>query len=308
METARLNPDSKEIDGLQFFDALKKAVEKKWSGILRIDRGEEQVGSVFLRDGNIAWAVSKSQTENFSTFLERIGLIPRDKLNEVVQKYKSLGKSKKLGELLEEEGLITRDKLRECLGGHIRAAINSLMHDQELSVKASHGEMAVDVNLVFDLNILLSGDATVEEAEAHVEPVPEPLEESVQEEGISPLNGILEKLASVPEYRYSFVSGAGGQIQALHKSDDEPYPQTTLKWVAEWIDKTTSEPIDDEFGEMDCLILEHHKGILLTQTTNEEMPRFVTAAFGKGGKLGVIKHKIAELIPAITLSGTSCEI
>ena len=62
----------------------------------------EQIGSVFMRDGLVAWAVSNNQTENFGSFLERIGLIPKEKLNEIAAKYRALGKAKKLGTLLEE--------------------------------------------------------------------------------------------------------------------------------------------------------------------------------------------------------------
>ena len=58
----------------------------------------EQIGSVFMRDGHVAWAVSKNQTENFASFLERIGLIPKEKLSEIVARYKALGKAKKLGD------------------------------------------------------------------------------------------------------------------------------------------------------------------------------------------------------------------
>jgi hypothetical protein len=303
METGRLNSDSKEIDGLPFFDALQKAVDKKWSGILRVNMDEEQVGSVFMREGNIAWAVSKNQTENFSTFLERIGLIPRDKLSEAVRKYKSLGKSKKLGELLEEEGLISRDKLRECLGGHLRSALRSLMSDPELVVKASHGEMAVDVNLMFDLKDLLSGDEAVKCGETPDDTEAEAQNHPVSAENDSPLDGVLGRLASLPEYRYSFVTDSSGEIHALHRTDAEPYPHTTLSRVTDWIQRSYGQNDEEEFGKMECIILEHQNGILLTQSTDEEMVRFVTVAFGKGGKLGVIKHKIAELIPSVCQLG-----
>jgi len=100
------------IDGHPFRDALKNAVEIRWSGILRAVKDSEQVGVVVMRDGHIAWAVSNSQTENFGSFLERIGMVPKEKLNEVVQKYRSLGKTKKLGALLEEAGLISHATLR----------------------------------------------------------------------------------------------------------------------------------------------------------------------------------------------------
>ena len=117
------------IDGHSFDVALRNAVEVKWSGILNAMKDSQQVGVVVLRDGHIAWAVSNTQTENFASFLERIGMVPKDRLDEVVLKYRSLGKSKKLGALLEETGLISHATLRECLKAHVSAAISSMMDD-----------------------------------------------------------------------------------------------------------------------------------------------------------------------------------
>ena len=99
-----VNLDSLDIDGLPFIDALEKTVEKKWGGILRVMKEDEQIGSVFMRDGQVAWAVSRNQTENFGSFLERIGLIPKEKLSEIVNRYKALGKSKNLGHCLRKKG------------------------------------------------------------------------------------------------------------------------------------------------------------------------------------------------------------
>ena len=50
---------------------------------------------------------------------------------------------------------------------------------------------------------------------------------------------------------------------------------------------------------MESIILEHEKGFLIAQSTNSERQSFVNASFDKDGKLGVIKHKISELIPSI---------
>jgi hypothetical protein len=50
---------------------------------------------------------------------------------------------------------------------------------------------------------------------------------------------------------------------------------------------------------MECIILEHEKGFLITQFMDNGRQSFVAVAFGKDGRLGVSKYKIAEIIPAI---------
>ena len=293
-----MNPDSLDIDGLPFFDALQKSAEKKWSGILRVTKGDEQIGSVFMSDGSIAWAVSKNQKENFSSYLERIGLVPRDKLNETVKKYKSLGKMKKLGELLEEEGLISHDRLRECLGAHIRTAIESLKEDPLSVIEASHGEMTVDANLIFDLDILLSGNSPGDE-----QVIPAGNEYAGEDnQGMgndSGMNDLLGSLSSMPGYLFSFVTAGDGLLLAFHRSETEPDPDPLMKWVKEWIDLSARHCAEGELGIMECLVLEHEKGIVVAQSTCGDRTSFVAVAFDKGGKLGVIKHKISDLLPSI---------
>lgn len=296
-----MNPDSQDIDGLPFIDALQKTAAAKWSGILRVTKEADQIGSVFMRDGNIAWAVSKNQTENFSSFLERIGLIPKEKLNEIVKKYKALGKAKKLGELLEEEGLISHEKLRECLGAHIRAAIRSLMDDPLVVIEASNGEMIVDANLVFDLQELLTENPPADEENPESPTASTPA--VADKTGIDrDLCDILESLSHLPGYRFSFVSGGDGKFVPIHKSDTYPDPEAAVASAGEWINSSARHCENGLLGKMECLILEHENGLLVAQMVDEERRYFVTGAFGKEGKLGVIKHKITELIPSIRKS------
>ncbi|HTP64467.1 MAG TPA: hypothetical protein VMJ66_03670 [Geobacteraceae bacterium] len=318
------NLDSQEIDDLPFREALLKTCEKKWGGILRVLKEGEQIGSVFMRDGQVAWAVSNNQTENFGSFLERIGLIPKEKLNEIASKYKALGKSKKLGTLIEEEGLISRAKLRECLRAHIRAAIGSMMDDTDVVIKASHGEMIVDANLMFLLNEVLPGHyGTGETADARfaepvsTEPVPAetvfaeivPVEhapaeaapefarEWVADPGVA--YDLLGSLASLPGYLFSLLAGADGKLLALHKAegltDAAGAPDAAIAWINALVAAAANGP----FGRVECLTLEHEGGLLIAQWADSEGLYFVGGSFDKEGKLGVIKHKVAEIIPPI---------
>jgi predicted regulator of Ras-like GTPase activity (Roadblock/LC7/MglB family) len=291
--------DSQDIDGLPFIDALKKTVDKEWSGILRVTKETDQIGSVFMRDGKVAWAVSKTQVENFSSFLERIGLIPKEKLSEIVSKYKALGKSKKLGELLEEEGLISHDKLRECLGAHISAAIASMMDDPLVLIEASHGEMVVDANLLFHLDEVLPDLCRGEEPVDASSSGATPNDDQKQTENNDRIVDILGNLAVLQGYRYSFVSGSDGKLLALHRSEGDQNPEAAVASATSWINSSATHSAGGELGKMECVILEHENGLLIAQSVDNEKQCFVAVSFEKDGKLGVIKHKISELIPSI---------
>jgi hypothetical protein len=287
---------SQDIDGLPFIDALLKTADKKWGGILRVMKDADQIGSVFMRDGHVAWAVSKNQTENFASFLERIGMIPKEKLGEIVARYKALGKAKKLGTLLEEEGLISRVKLRECLRAHIRAAIASMMDDPEVLIKASHGEMIVDANLMFLLNEVLPGHYLAGEP-GDLNPV---LDGNLNEAADAEKSiDILAHLATLPGYRFSFLADANGKLLALHKADSTLNVGETAAKAIAWINSTAVNAVDGHFGEMECIIMEHGNGLLVTQWMENESQCFVAGSFDKDGKLGVIKHKISEMVPSI---------
>jgi hypothetical protein len=290
---------SQDIDGLPFIDALHKTAETKWGGILRVMKDAEQIGSVFMRDGHVAWAVSNNQTDTFGSFLERIGMIPKEKLSEIVGRYKALGKAKKLGTLLEEEGLISHAKLRECLRAHIRAAIASILDDPKVLIKASHGEMIVDANLMFLLNEVLPehylagepGDAR----SIKTGPETKPDEVADAEKAVD----ILGNLAILPGYRFSFLSEKNGKLLALHKADSTlNIGESAAKAIA-WINSSAINAADGHFGKMECIIMEHGNGLLVTQWMDNERRCFVTGSFDKDGKLGVIKHKISEMIPSI---------
>jgi len=294
-----VNPVSLDIDGLPFIDALEKTVEKKWGGILRVMKEDEQIGSVFMRDGQVAWAVSRNQTENFGSFLERIGLIPKEKLSDIVNRYKALGKSKKLGTLLEEEGLISHAKLRECLRAHIRAAIASMMDDPEVVIKASHGEMIVDTNLMFFLNEVLPQYSNADEPgdDSFISTNPPETCDSARDK--EKLVDMLGNLALLPGYRYSFISEPDGSLLALHKSETDSDLEETVASAITWLNSAETHAADGHFGQMESIILEHEKGLLIAQSTDSKRRSFINASFDKDGKLGVIKHKISELIPSI---------
>lgn len=291
------------IDGHPFRDALKNAVEIRWSGILRAVKDSEQVGVVVMRDGHIAWAVSNSQTENFGSFLERIGMVPKEKLNEVVQKYRSLGKTKKLGALLEEGGLISHATLRECLKAHVSAAISSMLDDPEILLEARHGEMVIDASLIFLLGEVMpeSGEefapreTVVAEPEANGESG-----ESGEEAPCKVEPAVLQELASLQGYLYSFVADMTGRIFSLHQSDEvQVETDQVVPAILAWLSASCQNSPEMKMGRVRFTLLTCETGSLFVQMMDEDNRHFVAVACDNNARMGVVMHKITEIVPTV---------
>lgn len=287
------------IDGHPFRDALKNAVEIRWSGILRAVKDSEQVGVVVMRDGHIAWAVSNSQKENFASFLERIGMVPKEKLNEVVRKYRSLGKSKKLGALLEEAGLISHSTLRECLKAHVSAALSSMMGDPGILLEARHGEMAIDASLIF-----LLGEVVPEDGEQVVAPAAadsEPSRGTHREEALCEAEpAVLQELSSLPGYLYSFVADTTGRIRSFHQSDEvRVETERIVAAVSAWLDASCRVSPEVKLGTVGFTLLSCEEGSMYVQVVDAETRQFVAIACDRSARMGVVMHKISEVASGI---------
>jgi hypothetical protein len=289
------------IEGRPFSDALRSAGEMKWSGIMRAMKGEDQVGVVVMRDGHIAWAVSNSQTENFGSFLERIGMVPKDRLNEVVEKYRSLGKSKKLGSLLEEAGLISHATLRECLRAHVTAALASMAGDPQIRLMARNGEMAVDAGLIFMVSEVMPDSA----ARVEPEPMPPVCEtETVAFDGSASFsdNGadMLKGLASLSGYQYAFVADGEGKLLAFHAADEVTvHAERVVPAVLAWINASMLGSDDIAMGKALFSFTQYESGSLFVQLTGADSRSFLAVSIDQGGKLGVVMHKVAEIMPRV---------
>lgn len=288
------------IDGHPFRDALKNAVEIRWSGILRAVKDSEQVGVVVMRDGHIAWAVSNSQTENFGSFLERIGMVPKEKLNEVVQKYRSLGKTKKLGALLEEAGLISHATLRECLKAHVSAALSSMMADPEILLEARHGEMVIDASLIFLLGEVMPGTGEESVPREAVDAMPEANEGAGEDAPCMEEPAVLLELASFPGYLYSFVADMTGRILLLHQPDDAPVEMVpVVPAILAWLSASCQNSPEMKMGRVRFTFLTCETGSLFVQMVDEDNRHFVAVACDNSARIGVVMHKITEIVPAV---------
>jgi hypothetical protein len=284
-----------EENNLYFPDILKQAEEKSWTGILDVCKGPEQFGTVFLHQGQIAWAAIKDQSKNFGFFLEKVGMIPKQQQKEIFDKLKSLGKTGDLGAMIEETGLISRSKLRQCLREHIHAAISCAMENPGFTFKQRECDISVTPDLLFSLDeILLPGEG---EFGAPINASSPKLSGSDSQAFKDKKNNILENLASLTGYQYSFICNSNAKILSAHKSDSLPWDlDEVLSLSTSWIVSSANKLHELRIGRMEFVLVEHDKGSLIARCPTEENDFFIAASFNENGKPGVIKHKISEMI------------
>ena len=283
------------IDGQSVADALASAAERQWSGVLRAMVAKEQIGMVVLRGGRIAWAVSKNQTKNLPFFLEQLGRVPPHRLREIVKQQSAPGKSKKLGPILEAAGLITHATFRECLLAHIRSALASLLETPLMIVQTSKAEIAAEVSLTFSLRDALNN------VETRTANIIAPTTTSDTEKVARSCNGeLLQNLALLSGYMYSFVANISGELLAFHEAEHAgEQVETVFTTVANWI--STSLETAKALGMVATQVtfMEGSGQSLLVQATDSELRHFLAVSFNEAGKLGVVKTKLASMIPTV---------
>ncbi|HBA71117.1 MAG: hypothetical protein A2X82_00745 [Geobacteraceae bacterium GWC2_55_20] len=280
-------------------DSLKNAARLKWSGLLRATLAGKQVGVIVMHDGQVAWAASTMQSEDFSAVLERVGLVSRDKLtaaNQVLQQQRSQGKTANLGSLLAEECLISPSLLRSCFKTHVSAAIASLVAAPLLFLQAEHETVSVDSCLLFDLDDLLP-DFEHGIVFSQASSAEQPAGVSVYE---AEKGTLLTGLTLLPGYRYSFIADTEGKILTYHVADRvQVQVERIIPKALDWLSAASTLSTEAEMGLVLSAYLHGETGSLFAQMTDFSKQFFVAVSFSADGKLGVIKHKISELIPAV---------
>ncbi len=279
---------------------LKEAESRGATEIVKVFEDSEQIGVLVMHDGRMAWATCTRQTENFGSFLEKIGMITKDRQKEIFDEFKALGRAKELGEMLEETGLISRATLRDCLKKQIQTALESLISTENVLINSMDCEFNVNTNLLFCLDEVLSNKA--QSAQSIKEAIFEDNNNSDSENDNykNSLGTVLKNLASLSGYQYSFICDPEAKQLATHKSDSFTGNfEEIMAFSMPYIASTNSFLKDSNMGKVEFVLIEHEKGSLVAQWHNPERDFFVAASFDKNGKPGVIRHKISEIIPSI---------
>lgn len=279
---------------------LRNAEKSKYTGIFKVFEDSEQIGVVVMHDGQLAWATSSRQNENFGSFLETIGMISKERQKEIIDQFKTLGKTRELREVLEETGQISRETLRKCLKMQIQSALDSLIGNEKVVIRSMECEINVNMDLLFLLdevfpNFVQSMQPTNEFKFATTD-----ITNSENYNDTSGLVVVLKNLSSLSGYQYSFIYNTNAKILASHRSDSFPGNfEEMMDFSIPCIISTNTIFKESNAGRIEFVLLEHDKGSLVVQWLNIEKDFFVAASFDKNGRPGVVKHKISEMIPAI---------
>jgi len=278
-------------------DTFINASDTGFSGLIRIYRSEEQIGVVIMRSGEIAWAVSKYQNEHLGSFLERLGQVTREQLQEVERQYLSLAKTKKFGALLEELGFLTRTQLKFFIKLHVRSALLNLLELPDVVVTTNGGDMKVDEDLTFALQEILPDffsavDSTEEmQMMASVEDYSFINVKSAK----SRVSSLFSEFSAMPGYRYSLIADFSGQVFNAHWHDQ--LEKENLNFPLFWIKSLYMASIKASMGSLDFTHIESDLGVCILKMVQSSRQVFLGVMFEKECKLGVIRHKIVSNMP-----------
>lgn len=279
---------------------LREAESRAATEIIKVFEGSLQIGVVILHDGRMAWATGTRQTENFSSFLEKIGMITKRRQKEIFDEFKTLGGTRELGELLEEAGMISRETLRDCLKKQIKTALDSLIGTENLIIESLICKINVNSNYLFHLDEVLPETAQTAQPEKIAMLKDNNKSHSENDNNTDRLGAVLENLSSLSGYQYSFICDPEANLLASHKSDSFTGNfERIVAFSMPYIASTSSYLKRSNMGQAEFILLEHEKGSLVAQWYNLGTDFFVAASFDKSGKPGVIRHKISEIIPSI---------
>ncbi len=291
--------DFEEVNHSLLF-TLKEAENRRWTGLLKVLKDPDQIGLVVMHEGKMAWASSTRQTENFGSFLEKIGMIPKGRQKEIIDQFRTLGKAKELGALLEEAGLLSRSTLRKCLEKQIQEAVNCLLEIENIEIKRMECKINVYADLLFQLNEVLPDKFKSEHSDGLSTFDGTDFADSENGKDTNCLGNVLKNFVSLAGYQYSFIYDQENKILASHKSDAFPGNlEEIITSSLSCIISTNTSLKDSRIGRIASVLLEHDEGSLVAQWPYFERNFFVAASFDKNGKPGVIRHKISDMIPSI---------
>jgi predicted regulator of Ras-like GTPase activity (Roadblock/LC7/MglB family) len=279
-------PDLK-LDDASIEEGLREAEELSWSGILRVLSGREQIGAIVVREGRVAWAVCRYQHEDLGAFLVRQGVLSRERLAEVRQRYEALGRTRKLGALLAEAGVSDPATLHERLRQHVRRTLRCMLALEGCTLSARGGALKVDEELSFSLASLLGEDRAAQSSE----PAPTSL---------SALSAVLQDLAVLPGYRGSLVAQLDGRVLAADGLDARPGQSMLHAGLASALLRAATQiAADAQLGSLSAGLLEGANGALLTRWVLREMGVFLALFLSGEGRLGVAKQRATAATTAL---------
>ncbi len=268
--------------------ALQEAVPSGWTGVIKITRNDNILGSVVMKNGYIAWAVCREQNTSLGEVLSRIGLLSDEDVMEAQQEYIKNKGSKKLGAILEEKGLIQRPVLRRCLLLHTRSALEELLSCDDVESHMLDKKFDADEKIVFELDELVPSDRQKLQT-----PGKELLwKRNPEWYAGNNANRPLHFLKKVLGYQASAIISADGEVLTAHCTSLEIDPLLIGIYLTSILEASSRTIAPNPLANIKFIYMECADCILVASWIDEEKTHLVAVMLNLDASVGMAKYLI----------------
>jgi predicted regulator of Ras-like GTPase activity (Roadblock/LC7/MglB family) len=256
---------------------IQRLSADSFCGQLLVYLEEDHVGTIVFHHGSIAWAVSKSQSENLGTFLQRLGHVSKQQLLETQKTYTKRNGKRKFGKLLEDAGLISKPVLRRCLLLHTKRALQALQAILATKTVIKEGALVVEEDMTFSLEELM--------LQANTKSIPITSEWSVD-------NIVLKGFSEIPGDRAVALISKDGELLAAHAHKQNCDSSIFGVCLATVLDDAIQVSRASSLGAVDYLFLDCCEGSLVSRWLDEKRDCLIAVIIDKDGQIGGTKYRI----------------
>lgn len=285
---AHKKDDDRQITGNDLWKTLQEAVPAGWTGIIKVTRNEKILGSVVIKNGYIAWAVSREQNTSLGEVLSRIGLLSDEDVMEAQQEYINNKGKKKLGAILEEKGLIQRPVLRRCLLLHTRSALEELLSFENVQSQMLDKKFDADEKIVFEMDELVP-------REQHGQSISGQdmlWKRSPEWYAGNNTNRPLHFLKGVLGYQASAIIASDGEVIIAHCMSLETDPLLIGIYLTSILEASRRTIAPNPLANIKFMYLECADCILVSSWIDREKTHLIAVMLNLGGSVGMAKHLI----------------
>jgi hypothetical protein len=117
----------KNADNQNILSLLNSSKDNNWSGILKMNNGNSQIGAVVIKNGDIIWATASKKKRNLANYLHHKGILSCDNLNEIKSDYNSEDNNRTFEMILTDRGLISCEKMKYYKVKHMKSIVKDFL-------------------------------------------------------------------------------------------------------------------------------------------------------------------------------------
>ncbi len=270
------------------WEALQEAVPAAWTGVIKVTRDQKILGSVVMKNGYVAWAVSRDQNTSLGEVLSRIGLLSDEDVMEAQQEYINNKGKKKLGAILEEKGLIQRPVLRRCLLLHTRSALEELLATENVESHMLDKQFDADERIVFELDELVPDD----KQSLEISGKDILWKRSPEWYATNNYNKPLHFLKGVLGYQASAIVSSDGEVLTAHCLSLETDPILIGIYLTSILEASSRTIAPNPLANIKFIYLECVDCILVSSWINQNKTHLIAVMLKSGGSVGMAKYLI----------------